>query len=49
MRAWQIFWAVSLVISGVSFAGITVVVAARGVQDLREMFRHLRARRDQQE
>jgi hypothetical protein len=46
MRAWQLFWAVSLLISGVSFAGITVVVAVRGIGDLREMFAHLRKRRD---
>jgi len=42
MRAWELFWAVSLVISGVAFAGITVVVAVRGFADLREMFAHLR-------
>jgi len=46
MRAWEIFWAASLVIAGVSFAGITAVVAVRGLGDLREMFRHLRERRD---
>ena len=41
MKAWQYFWAISLLISGISFAGITLVVALRGLQDLREMFGHL--------
>ncbi len=46
MKAWQLFWAVSLVISGVAFAGITLVVAVRGFGDLRQMFAHLRERRN---
>lgn len=46
MRGWELFWAVSLVIAGVAFAGITVVVAVRGFGDLREMFAHLRERRN---
>ncbi|HVN09638.1 MAG TPA: hypothetical protein VMV61_11720 [Patescibacteria group bacterium] len=49
MRGWELFWAVSLVIAGVSFAGITVVVAVRGIGDLREMFSRLRARREKAE
>jgi len=41
VRAWQYFWAISLLISAVSFAGITLVVAIRGLQDLRQMFGNL--------
>ena len=46
MRAWIIFWAASLIISGASFAGITVVVGIRGLRDLRDMFQQLRERGD---
>jgi hypothetical protein len=49
MRAWQIFWATALLIAGVSFTGITVVVAVRGFHDLRLLFRHLRERKDEAE
>jgi hypothetical protein len=49
MKAWQIFWAVALLIAGTSFAGITIVVAVRGFHDLRLLFRHLRARKDESE
>jgi len=49
MRVWQIFWAAALLIAGASFAGITVVVAVRGFHDLRLLFRHLRARKDETE
>ena len=49
MRAWQYFWAASLVIAGVSFAGITLVVAIRGFHDLRVLFRHLLERKDEAE
>jgi len=45
MTGWQYFWAASLLISGLSFAGITVVVAIRGLQDLRYMLSHLREQR----
>ncbi len=38
MNAWGLFWTVWLVISGVAFAGITVIVAVKGFHDLREMF-----------
>ena len=41
MRAWQIFWSVSLVFAGASFALITLVVAIKGLQDLRYLFRRL--------
>jgi hypothetical protein len=49
MRAWQYFWAASLLIAGASFAGITVVVAIRGFHDLRVLFQHLRERKDEVE
>lgn len=49
MRAWQYFWAASLLIAGVSFAGITLLVAIRGFRDLRALFRHLRERKDEAE
>ncbi|HEX3435616.1 MAG TPA: hypothetical protein VHT24_02535 [Pseudacidobacterium sp.] len=38
MNAWMYFWAAWLVISGVAFAGITLIVAVKGFQDLRAMF-----------
>lgn len=46
MKYWQIFWAVSLVVAGVSFAFITLVVSVRGYKDLREMFARLSRRSD---
>ena len=49
MRAWLFFWAASLLIAGVSFAGITIVVAFRGFHDLRELFRHLLERKGEAE
>lgn len=42
MRAWQTFWSVSLLVAGASFMLITVVVALKGFQDLRDLFRRLR-------
>ena len=41
MKALAWFWAVWLIISGVSFAFITVLVAFRGFGDLRRLFRLL--------
>jgi len=41
MRYWQMFWMISLVVAGASFALITLVVTVRGIRDLREMFRRL--------
>ncbi|HYL85674.1 MAG TPA: hypothetical protein VE263_15690 [Candidatus Angelobacter sp.] len=49
MKAWEMFWVAALWISGVSFAGITLVVAIRGFHDLRVLFRHLSQRKDEQE
>jgi hypothetical protein len=43
MNAWYFFWMANFVIAGTAFAVIAVVVAIRGVKDLREMFANLRA------
>jgi hypothetical protein len=47
MKAWQIFWSASLLIAGVSFACITVVVAAKGFQDLRKALRRWQEQKEQ--
>jgi hypothetical protein len=41
MNAWRIFWEACLIVAGVTFAGITAVVAVRGFKDLRDMFASL--------
>jgi hypothetical protein len=41
MRFWQLFWTISLVIAGSSFALITLIVSIKGGRDLRQMFRDL--------
>ncbi|MFL6275581.1 MAG: hypothetical protein ACJ74G_10245 [Blastocatellia bacterium] len=46
MKYWQMFWTISLIVAGISFAFITVVVTIRGYKDLREMFGRLSRRRD---
>ena len=46
MKYWQMFWTISLVVAGVSFAFITLVVTVRGYKDLREMFGRLSRRGD---
>jgi len=46
MKYWQMFWTISLVVAGISFAFITVVVTIRGYKDLREMFGRLSRRSD---
>lgn len=43
MNAWIHFWGVWLIISGATFAGITLIVAFKGFADLRSMFRDLGA------
>lgn len=48
MRAWEIFWAVALLLAGASFAGISLVVAVRGFHDLRVLFRLLSQRKDEE-
>jgi len=46
MKAWQIFWSASLLIAGGSFAGITLVVAVKGFQDLRNVLRRLQGQKE---
>jgi hypothetical protein len=43
MNAWYFFWMANFVIAGTAFAVIAIVVAIRGIKDLREMFANLRA------
>jgi hypothetical protein len=43
MNGWYYFWMANFVIAGTAFAVIAIVVAIRGVKDLREMFANLRA------
>jgi hypothetical protein len=45
MNAWLLFWEVCLIVAGATFAGITVIVAVRGFEDLREMFASLARQR----
>ena len=49
MTAWQTFWTVSLLVAGASFTLITVVVAIKGFEDLRDLFRRLQQQQDEQE
>jgi hypothetical protein len=42
MKYWEIFWTLSLLLSGTAFAFITIVVIVRGGPDLRDMLRRLR-------
>jgi hypothetical protein len=42
MKYWEIFWTLSLLVSGAAFAFITVVVILKGGPDLRDMLRRLR-------
>jgi hypothetical protein len=44
MTYWKIFWEVSLLVAGTSFAGITAIVAVRGYIDLRAMITQLAQR-----
>ena len=46
MKAWQIFWSASLLIAGGSFACITLVVAVKGFQDLRNVLRRLQGQKE---
>ena len=41
MNLWAEFWRAWLIISGLTFAGITLIVAWKGLADLRAMFRDL--------
>ncbi len=49
MTAWKTFWFVSLLVAGSSFTLITVVVAIKGFEDLRGLFRRLHQQQDEQE
>lgn len=46
MISWLNFWTVSLLVAGAAFAVITVIVAIKGVEDLRAMFKGLARQRD---
>jgi hypothetical protein len=49
MNNWLVFWTVSLVTAGVSFAVITAIVTVKGYKDLRSMFSRLAEQRDTQQ
>ena len=49
MRIWQIFWTVSVLVSGLAFAFVTIVVTLKGGKDLREMFARLLEQRKREE
>jgi hypothetical protein len=41
MSIWLAFWTVALIVSGISFAAITLIVSVKGVRDIREAFYRL--------
>lgn len=41
MNLWLLFWTISLIVAGTSFAFITVVVTIKGARDLRLWFSSL--------
>jgi hypothetical protein len=41
MESWLLFWTIFLVVSGASFAFITIVVTIKGFRNLLEMFSRL--------
>lgn len=43
MKAWYYFWVLNFIVAGSAFFIIAVIVTIRGVGDLREMFKRLRA------
>lgn len=43
MNLWAEFWGAWIILSGLTFAGITIIVAVKGLADLRAMFRDLAA------
>lgn len=47
MKSWQIFWEISLIVSGAAFAVITAIVTFKGFHDLRNMFRGLLRQREE--
>jgi hypothetical protein len=46
MAFWSWFWTINFIVAGSAFAGIALVVAFRGVADLRAMLAALRAERE---
>lgn len=42
MKYWELFWTISLLVSGAAFALITLIVIVKGGPDLRAMLRQLR-------
>jgi len=49
MQGWQIFWTLWLLFAGASFAVITVVVALKGVGDVRRMLTGIKSRQSRGE
>jgi hypothetical protein len=47
MESWRLFWTVFLLVSGVSFAFITVVVTVKGFRDLLDMFSGLTEQKEE--
>jgi hypothetical protein len=47
MKAWQIFWSASLLVAGAAFAFITLVIAVKGFQDLRNLFQRWREHKEE--
>jgi hypothetical protein len=41
MESWKLFWTMFLLVSGASFAFITLVVTVKGFRDLLDMFSSL--------
>lgn len=48
MRAWFYFWTICFAFSASAFALITLLVLVRGSADLRQMFRELAKRQEQE-
>ena len=46
MKGWEMFWVFCLIVAGSAFALITLIVAAKGVKDLREMLKSLMSKHD---
>lgn len=47
MKAWQVFWTANLLVAGSAFAIITLVVAVKGFQDLRNLFARWREQKEE--
>ena len=41
MNLWLLFWTVSLIVAGASFAFITLAVTVKGSRDLQQWFKSL--------